>query len=66
VVFVPFEGGGPAGDWTVFADGFPGADVVADPDDARFRAMGLAEGQDGALYIADSVEGRIWRVTHEG
>ncbi|HSA82198.1 MAG TPA: PQQ-dependent sugar dehydrogenase [Geminicoccaceae bacterium] len=66
VVFVPFEDGAPAGDWTVFADGFKGAEVLADSDDARFRAMGLAQGPDGALYIADSVKGRIWRVTHEG
>jgi glucose/arabinose dehydrogenase len=66
VVFVPFEGGAPAGDWAIFADGFPGTEVLADPDDARFRAMGLAQGPDGALYIADSVKGRIWRVTHEG
>ena len=66
VVFVPFEGGAPAGDWAVFADGFKGAEVLADSDDARSRAMGLAQGPDGALYIADSVRGRIWRVTYEG
>jgi glucose/arabinose dehydrogenase len=66
VVFVPFEDGAPAGDWAVFADGFEGAEVLADSDDARFRAMGLAQGPDGALYIADSVKGRIWRVTHDG
>jgi glucose/arabinose dehydrogenase len=66
VVFVPFAGGAPAGDWAVFADGFEGAEVLADSDDARSRAMGLAQGPDGALYIADSVKGRIWRVTHEG
>jgi glucose/arabinose dehydrogenase len=66
VVFVPFDGATPTGDWVVFADGFKGAEVLADPDDAEFRPMGLAQGPDGALYIADSVEGRIWRVTHEG
>ncbi|HEX5078846.1 MAG TPA: PQQ-dependent sugar dehydrogenase [Geminicoccaceae bacterium] len=66
VVFVPFERGAPAGDWTVFADGFKGAEVLADNDDAEFRPMGLAEGPDGALYIVDSVQGRIWRVIYEG
>ena len=66
VVFVPFDGAGPAGDWSIFADGFKGAEVLADPDDAEFRPMGLAQGPDGALYIADSVHGRIWRVTHQG
>jgi glucose/arabinose dehydrogenase len=50
----------------VFADGFKGADVLEDNDDAEFRPMGLAAGPDGALYIADSVQGRIWRVTYEG
>jgi glucose/arabinose dehydrogenase len=65
-VFVPFEGTAPAGEWSVFADGFKGADVLADPDDAEFRPMGLAQGRDGALYISDSVQGRIWRVTYEG
>jgi glucose/arabinose dehydrogenase len=66
VVFVPFADGAPSGDWSVFADGFKGAEVLADSDDAQFRAMGLAQGPDGALYIADSVQGRIWRVTHDG
>jgi len=66
VVFVPFEGAEPAGDWSVFADGFTGAEVLADSDDAEHRPMGLAQGPDGALYITDSVRGRVWRVTHEG
>ena len=66
VVFVPFEGAEPTGEWSVFADGFKGAEVLHDRDDAEFRPMGLAQGPDGALYITDSVQGRIWRVTHEG
>lgn len=66
VVFVPFDGAEPSQDWSVFADGFKGAEVLEDSDDAEFRPMGLAQGPDGALYIADSVQGRIWRVTYEG
>ena len=66
VVFVPFEGGAPAGEWAVFADGFKGAEVIEDSDDAEFRPMGLAQAPDGALYITDLVQGRIWRVTYEG
>jgi glucose/arabinose dehydrogenase len=66
VVFVPLDGAAPTGEWSVFADGFEGAEVLHDRDDAEFRPMGLAQGSDGALYIADSVQGRIWRVTHEG
>jgi glucose/arabinose dehydrogenase len=65
VVFVPFDGGEPSS-WSVFADGFTGVEVLEDNDDAAFRPMGLAQGPDGSLYIADSVEGRIWRVTYEG
>ena len=57
---------GAARDWSVFADGFKGAEVLEDEDDAEFRPIGLAQGGDGALYITDSVQGRIWRVTHEG
>jgi glucose/arabinose dehydrogenase len=66
VAFVPFEGAEPSQDWSVFADGFKGVEVLEDEDDAEFRPMGLAQGPDGALYIADSVQGRIWRVTYEG
>jgi glucose/arabinose dehydrogenase len=66
VVFVPFDGAEPSGEWTTFADGFKGTEVLEDEDDAEGRPMGLAQGPDGALYIADSVQGRIWRVTYQG
>jgi glucose/arabinose dehydrogenase len=66
VVFVPFDGAEPSENWSVFADGFKGAEVLEDEDDAEFRPMGLAQGPDGALYITDSVHGRIWRVTYQG
>ncbi|HYW92264.1 MAG TPA: PQQ-dependent sugar dehydrogenase [Gammaproteobacteria bacterium] len=62
VVFVPFRNGRPAGRWRVFADGFAGRGPVANPGDARYRPVGLAEGPGGALYVADSVDGRIWRL----
>ena len=66
VVFVPFKDGKPSGDYQVFADGFAGADKLASPGDANFRSMGLAEGADGALYIGDTQQGRIWRVIFTG
>ena len=66
VVFVPFDDAEPADQWVIFADGFKGAPLLASPRDAEFRPMGLAQGPDGALYIVDSVQGRIWRVTHKG
>jgi len=64
VVFQPFKDGKPAGPYEVFADGFAGTDKLVSSGDARFRAMGLAEGHDGALYIGDTQKGRIWRVIY--
>jgi glucose/arabinose dehydrogenase len=48
----------------VFASGFSGAGVNL-PADAAHRALGLAEGPDGSLYITDDKGGRIWRVLHQ-
>ena len=62
VAFVPFGGGEPEGSHETFADGFAGPDRSA----PVHRPMGLAEGPDGSLYIADSREGRIWRVMYTG
>jgi glucose/arabinose dehydrogenase len=66
IVFVPMEGGKPAGKWDIFADNFTGQESIARPQDARFRPMGVAQGPDGSLYISDSVQGRIWRVIYSG
>lgn len=66
VVFAPFRDGAPVGKWYVFADGFKGAEIIEASSNAAHRPMGLAQGPDGSLYISDSVEGRIWRVTYEG
>lgn len=65
VVFVPFRDGVPLSDrWIVFADGFAGTFDIVSPSHARFRPMGLAQGLDGALFIVDSQQGRLWRVTY--
>ncbi len=61
VTFVPFDGP-MAGEWRVFAEGFAGAARIETPGEAVFRPMGLATMADGSLLIADSVQGRIWRV----
>ena len=66
VVFVPFDGALPSGDYQTFADGFAGTDSLQSPGNAEYRPMGLAQGPDGSLYISDSVEGRIWRVMYTG
>lgn len=65
VVFVPFKDGKVAGDWSAFADGFAGVKPIPSPDDAKHRPCGLAIGPDGALYVSDSVEGKIWKIVYE-
>ncbi len=65
VVFVPKGEEGLSKDWSVFADGFIGDTPIGSPQDAEYRPTGLAVGEDGSLYISDSVQGRIWRVVYE-
>ena len=64
VAFQPLKDGKANGAWIRFADGFAGA--FKEPGRAMHRPAGLAVGPDGALYIADDVRGRIWRVTYRG
>jgi glucose/arabinose dehydrogenase len=66
VVFVPFEDGLPSGGWENFATGFSGQGQINSSGDAKYRPMGLGIGKDGAFYISETVEGRIWRVTYTG
>lgn len=64
VVFQPFKDGKPAPGCEIFADGFAGSNKS--PEGARHRPTGVAYGPDGALYISDDVNGRIYRVTYNG
>jgi glucose/arabinose dehydrogenase len=66
VAFVPFAERSVARAWEVFADGFAGPAVVAQPEDAEYRPTGLALAPDGSLFISDSVQGTIWRVWYAG
>ncbi|MBT8252395.1 MAG: sorbosone dehydrogenase [Flavobacteriaceae bacterium] len=66
VAFIPFVDGKPTGEWEVFADGFTGVETVKQMKDAKYRPMGLAEGPDGALYISESKQGKIWCVMYLG
>jgi glucose/arabinose dehydrogenase len=65
VVFVPFKGKLPSGEWEIFATGFAGVDVIKSPRDAKHRPCGLAQGPDGSLYISDDVSGRIYRIMYK-
>jgi glucose/arabinose dehydrogenase len=64
VSFVPFAGLQPTGNPELFAGGFAGVDTIHRPGEAQYRPVGLAQGPDGSLYIADSERGRIWRVIY--
>jgi glucose/arabinose dehydrogenase len=64
VVFQPMRDGRASGAFEIFADGFaPNLGVQRTTRTAgNRRPTGLAQGPDGALYIADDAGGRIWKV----
>ncbi len=62
IVYQTFKDG-LASDYTVFASGFAGGGMT--PQSAAHRAVGLAVGPDGALYVSDDRAGRIWRITYK-
>jgi glucose/arabinose dehydrogenase/mono/diheme cytochrome c family protein len=64
VVFQPMRDGKPTGPHVVFADDFAGPDKASGKAD--YRPSGLAVAPDGALYISDDRQGRIWRITYRG
>lgn len=64
VVFVPMKDGKPSGNYEIFANGFAGKENIGGPAQAKYRPCGLAQGPDGALYISDSREGRIWKIVY--
>lgn len=66
VAFVPFEAAKPAARFDEFATGFAGAAPPAAPTEAPHRPMGLAVGTDGALYVSDDVNGKVWRIIYAG
>jgi cytochrome c5 len=64
VVFQSLAGERASGGCEIFADGFAGA--VKTPGGAAYRPSGLAVGPDGALYVSDDVQGRIYRIVYQG
>lgn len=67
VAFLPFNRSGKPGALKVFADGFAGPSPAnKNSGKAAYRPVGLAVAPDGALYVADSNKGRIWRISYGG
>jgi len=64
VVWIPFEGDEPTGDWEVFADGFAGG-RISSPSQADHRPTGVAVGPDGSLYVSESLRGKIWKIVEK-
>jgi glucose/arabinose dehydrogenase len=64
VVWIPFDGDDPTGDWEVFADGFAGGQIGS-PNDADNRPTGVAAGPEGALFVSESLRGKIWKIVEE-
>jgi len=64
IVFQPLSDGRAPGSCEIFADGFAGP--LKDPAKALHRPTGLALGPDGALYVADDQNGRIYRIVYRG
>ncbi|HTD39673.1 MAG TPA: PQQ-dependent sugar dehydrogenase [Mucilaginibacter sp.] len=66
VAFVPFKNGKPYGNWEIFADNFSGIDLNKPSGPIQHRPMGIAQGPDGALYVADDLKGVIFKITYAG
>ncbi|GAB2970799.1 hypothetical protein GCM10027049_00310 [Mucilaginibacter puniceus] len=64
VAFVPFKNGQPSGKWEIFADNF--SPIEQGNLVFRYRPCGLAQGPDGALYVADDVKGTIFKIKYSG
>ena len=65
VLFVPMDKSGKSGSPEEFAGGFAGpAHEDKCGGRAAFRPVDVAEGPDGAIYVADSQKGRIWRIAY--
>jgi glucose/arabinose dehydrogenase len=64
VAFVPFVNGKLSQDWEIFADNFTGSDLEHPTGPMKYRPMGLAQGPDGALYVADDLKGAIFKIVY--
>ncbi len=64
VVFQPLNGEKAAGPFEVFADGFA-LNRTGRGGQGNHRPTGLAQGNDGSLFVADDQGGRIYKIVYE-
>lgn len=65
VAFIPMVNGKLSSNWEVFADNFAGSDLAHPTGPLKYRPMGLAQGPDGALYVADDLKGAIFKIVYK-
>lgn len=58
VIFIPFKDGKPTGEYEDFVTGF-----VTNDANVWARPVGVAFGQDGALYISEDGNNTLWRIS---
>ena len=61
--FVPMKNGSMNGKPIDFAVGFSLKENLLSSRDSGHRPVGLALGPDGALYVSDSAQGAVWKIT---
>ncbi len=64
IAFVPFVNGKPSPKWEIFADDFAGAGYENATTGPKHKPCGLAQGPDGAIYVADDGGGYIYRIQY--
>lgn len=64
IEFQPMADGRASGPSILFADGFTGPGKAS--GGATHRPTGITVAPDGALYVSDDVQGRIWKIRYRG
>lgn len=62
VAFVPGDSESMDSNYQIFADGFRGD---TDGFTSAARPVGIAQGLDGSLFISDSLQGKVWKITYD-
>lgn len=65
IAFVPFVNGKASEKWEIFADDFAGQGYEKATTGPKHKPCGLAQGPDGAIYVADDAGGYIYRIQYK-